>query len=164
MNEPETGWELRIAQLWASFDEYDPGAFRAAMRSLADERPADDAVALFELASSHDSTGCEAQAEPLYRRALQAGLTGTRRRRAVIQLASTLRNLGQVSESIALLREERSRTTDELDDAVDAFLALALADGGREREAIGLALRALARHLRRYNRSLARYATELLPR
>ena len=42
-----------------------------------------------------------------------------------------------------------------------AFLALALADVGREREALGLALGALSRHLPRYQRSLAAYARSL---
>ena len=42
-----------------------------------------------------------------------------------------------------------------------AVLALALADTGREREAAGLAIGALARHLPRYNRSMAAYAEEL---
>ncbi len=51
--------------------------------------------------------------------------------------------------------------SDELDDAVVATLALALADSGREREAAGLAIGALARHLPRYNRSMAAYAEEL---
>jgi hypothetical protein len=47
---------------------------------------------------------------------------------------------------------------DELDDAVRGFLALALVDVGREREAVTLALTALAPHLPRYQRSLANYA------
>ena len=42
-----------------------------------------------------------------------------------------------------------------------AFLALALVDTGREREAVALSLTALARHLPRYNRSLANYAQEI---
>ncbi|WP_228530778.1 MULTISPECIES: tetratricopeptide repeat protein [Myxococcaceae] len=131
------------------------------MRALAAEVPVGNAVALFELASAHDSTSHEAEAAPLYRQALAAGLTGIRRRRATIQLASTLRNLGQVEESVALLTEERAAGSDELDDAVSAFLALALVEVGREREAVGLALGALSRHLPRYNRSLARYAQAL---
>jgi hypothetical protein len=126
-----------------------------------DELPAGHAVGLFELASANDSTSREAQAAPLYRQALAAGLTGVRRRRATIQLASTLRNLGQAEESVALLRAEREAGSDALDDAVAAFLALALVDTGREREALGLALTALARHLPRYNRSLANYARAL---
>lgn len=76
----------------------------------------------------------------------------------MIQLASSLRNLGKASGSVALLTAERDAGSDELDDAVSAFLALALVDVGREREAVSLALTALARHLPRYQRSLANYA------
>ncbi|HEU5357435.1 MAG TPA: tetratricopeptide repeat protein [Actinocrinis sp.] len=42
------------------------------------------------------------------------------------------------------------------------FLALALVDVGREREAVSLALRALAPHLPRYQRSLANYGRLLI--
>jgi hypothetical protein len=84
-----------------------------------------------------------------------------RRRRAVIQMASSLRNLGQASESAELLTAERDRGSDKLDDAVSAFLALALIDTGREREALALALAALAPHLPRYQRSVGSYAAEL---
>ena len=79
----------------------------------------------------------------------------------MIQLASSLRNVGALDESVALLEAERVRGSDELDDAVAAFLALALTDAGREREAVSLALGALARHLPRYQRSLASYASEI---
>jgi hypothetical protein len=154
-------WEQRIAALWAGIDEHAPEDFRARIEALAGERPDGDAAALFERACANDSTGRPDAAEPLYREALAAGLTGIRRRRAVIQLASTLRNLGRADESVALLTAEREAGSDELDDAVVAFLALALTDVGRDREAAGLALEALAGHLPRYNRSLAAYAREL---
>ncbi|MGH7882169.1 MAG: tetratricopeptide repeat protein [Candidatus Dormibacteraceae bacterium] len=153
-----SGWEQRLVSLWASIDECDPADFRAKMQALTGELPSGDAVALFELASANDSTGQEDEAASLYRKALDAGLTGERRRRAVIQLSSTLRNLGQVKTSVALLSAERKAGSDHLDDAVDAFLALALVDTGREREAVSLALGALSRHLPRYRRSLAHYA------
>jgi Tetratrico peptide repeat len=52
--------------------------------------------------------------------------------------------------------------SDELDDAVWAFLALALADSGREREAIAAALTALARHLPAYRRAVGEYAQLLV--
>ncbi|HEX5897829.1 MAG TPA: tetratricopeptide repeat protein [Solirubrobacteraceae bacterium] len=71
------------------------------------------------------------------------------------------RNLGQVDESVALLTEELEAGSDELDDAVRGFLALALTSAGREREAVSVALTALAPHLATYNRSLAAYAQEL---
>jgi len=131
------------------------------MKALADELPDDSATAVFERASAFDSTGREEEAVAHYRRALELGLDSSRRRRAVIQLASSLRNVGKLEESIALLTAEREQPSDELDDAVAAFLALALVDAGREREAASLALAALAPHLPRYQRSLASYAADL---
>jgi tetratricopeptide (TPR) repeat protein len=151
-------WERRIADLWAAIDDCDPADFRARVQALTAELAPGNAIALFELASANDATGMGQQAAVLYRRALAAGLTGRRRRQAVIQLASTLRNLGQAEEGVALLRAERDAGSDELDDAVAAFLALALIDTGQEREAAALALAALSRHLMRYNRSPADYA------
>ena len=43
-----------------------------------------------------------------------------------------------------------------------AFLALALVDTGREREAVSVALAALAPHLPKYQRSVAAYARLLV--
>ena len=163
MTKTDADWEHRIADLWAAFDHHDPAEFLAMAEALTAELPPGDANALFELASAHDSVGQPLQAAPLYRQALAAGLTGVRHRRAVIQLASTLRNLGHADESVALLTAEREAGSDELDDAVAAFLALALIDTGRPREAAALALAALAPHLARYNRSLANYAKDIRP-
>lgn len=154
-------WEQRVSDLWAAIDDHSEQEFVAAMDKLAAELPADSAVAAFERASAFDSTGHEDEAVTLYRRALELGLEDDRRRRAVIQLASSLRNIGQARESVALLTAERDAGSDELDDAVSAFLALALVDTGREREAVSLALGALAPHLPRYQRSLANYARAL---
>jgi hypothetical protein len=99
---------------------------------------------------------------PLYRKALDSGLTGERRRRAVIQLASSIRNLGRPQESVDLLTAELAAGSDQLDDAVKAVLALALTDVGREREAVSLAISALAPHLPRYQRAMANYARLLV--
>ncbi len=131
------------------------------MENLVGELASGSAVAAFERASSLDSTGHSDLAIPLYRKALDLGLTGERRRRAVIQMASSLRSIGQARESVVLLRAEREAGSDELDDAVMGFLALALVDVGREREAVSLALSALSRHLTRYQRSLANYARQI---
>ncbi|MFE5947024.1 tetratricopeptide repeat protein [Streptomyces sp. NPDC056480] len=162
-------WERRVAALWERLDTYEPADFRARVAALAAERPEDDTAALFERGAAHDSTGEPEEAVRLYRQALDQGLTGLRRRRAVIQLASSLRNLGRPDRSVELLTAERAIPAAELDadetalsGAVDAFLALALADTGRDREAAALALGALAPLLPRYNRSLAHYAQALL--
>jgi tetratricopeptide (TPR) repeat protein len=157
-----TDAEQRLAELWEGLDELDEDDFLARMNALTAELP--PAVAAFERASAFDSTGHSDRAVPLYREALELGLEGIRRRRATIQLASSLRNLGRPGESVELLQAERERGSDELDAAVAGFLALALADTGREREALSLALAALASHLPRYSRSLTNYAGDLVPR
>jgi thioredoxin-like negative regulator of GroEL len=160
--DPDEAWERRVAQAWASFDEYAEEEFTSLIGQLAAQLPEGSAAGLFERAASLDSTGHSDLAVPLYRQALDRGLTGERRRRAVIQMASSLRNLGRPEESVALLTAERDAATDHLDDAVRAFLALALTDVGRDREAVSLALGALAPHLPRYQRSLAEYARLLV--
>lgn len=155
-------WERRSAGLWARLDDMAPADFRAAIDELAAELPEGSAIADFERACAWDSTGHSDEAVPLYERALATGLTGIRRRRAVIQMSSSLRNIGQVERAVELLTEELHAGSDELDDAVRATLALALTDVGREREAVSLAVGALARHLPRYQRSMANYARLLV--
>jgi len=151
-------WEQRLADLWATIQDHTGGEFVAELETLLTQLPPGSATATFERAGAQDSTGHPELAVPLYREALEAGLIGERRRRAVIQLASSLRNLGQTEESVALLERERNRTSDALDDAVAAFLALALHDVGRHDEALSLSLSALAPHLQRYQRSVSNYA------
>jgi hypothetical protein len=155
-------WEQQLAELWASLDSHGEQEFLSRMQELAAERPPGDPVAVFERAASLDSTGHSDLAVPLYQQALESGLQGDRRRRAVIQMASSLRNLGRAPDSVAMLTAERNACSDHLDDAVSVFLALALADTGREREALSIALTALAGHLPRYQRSAANYARLLL--
>ncbi|WP_207508222.1 tetratricopeptide repeat protein [Klenkia brasiliensis] len=151
-------WDQQVAQLWAG-DVEGPGFVERA-EAVASACPYGDGSGLFELAGAHDSTGAPAEAVPRYREALARGLTGVRRRRATIQLASSLRNLGDPAAGVALLEPELA-VDDELSAAVRGFLALCLADTGREREALGLALGALASTLPRYQRSMAAYAGEL---
>ena len=157
-----TDWETRLAELWASFDDLEEQDFLARMDDLVAELPDNDPIGLFERGGARDSMGQEDLAVPLYRQALELGLGGERRRQAVIQLASSLRNIGNPSESVALLAAEQQRGSDDLDDAVAGFLALALADSGREREAVSVALAALAPHLPSYQRSLGNYARALV--
>lgn len=155
-------YERRSLKLWAEIDNYTEDEFLARIEELVASLPRDSAIAAFERACALDSTGHPDLAVPLYREALARGLDPYRRRRATIQMASSLRNLGHADESVSLLRAERTAQSDELDDAVSATLALALVDVGLEREAVSLALSALARHLPRYQRSMANYARLLV--
>lgn len=78
----------------------------------------------------------------------------------MVQLASTLRNLGRTGESAKMLRAERERGGP-LADSAAAFYALALVSDGDPRTAAAVALEVLAPHLPRYTRSVAAYAREL---
>lgn len=154
-------WEKRVSELWTEMGRYDDDEFVGRVDGLVAELPAGSAIGLFERGAALDSTGHPDRAVPLYAAALDAGLVGERRRRAVIQMASSLRNLGNPQDALTLLTAEADATTDDLDGAVATFLALALVDLGREREAVAVALTALSKYLPRYNRSVARYAQQL---
>jgi tetratricopeptide (TPR) repeat protein len=158
-------WEDEVSALWSSArsGHLTDEEIVEQVDELATRCPYDDGTADFERGGARDSTGDPEAAVALYRSALTQGLDGIRRRECAIQLASSLRNLGQVDEAVEILTAERSRTSDGLDDAVTAFLALSLSSAGRDREGLGLALGALAPHLPRYQRSLAAYAEDLLP-
>ena len=155
-------WDDRVAAVWAG-DALSDAERIERIDALAGERDADDARALFERAGARDSAGLEASAELLYRRALAAGLDHDHHTQAVIQLASTLRNLGSIEESLDLLRAEYERgPTAQLHDATAAFYALALVSHGDAVTAASVALKALAPHLPRYTRSVAAYAHDLV--
>jgi tetratricopeptide repeat protein len=155
-------WEQQVAEAWASIDERDETEFLTLMEKLVEELPPGDPAGLFERAASLDSTGHSDLAVPLYARALEAGVSGERRRRSVIQMASSLRNLGRSAESIELLTAELATGSDHLDDAAKCVLAMALTDVGRAREGVSILVGAIAPRLPRYQRSMANYARLLI--
>ncbi|TDU05172.1 tetratricopeptide repeat protein [Streptomyces sp. 846.5] len=157
-----TEWDQRSIALWLEFPNLPEEEFRARHEKLLGELPEGHPVLLFERGAFQDSTGHSDLAVPLYQQALAAGLDGERRRRVVIQMSSSLRNMGRPEEGVALLRAERERGSDHLDDAISATLALCLVDSGHEREAVAEAVAALAPHLPRYQRSMANYARLLM--
>jgi hypothetical protein len=153
----------RAAAIFAAIDDYQEEAFMAGIDTLAAELPAGDPDGLFHRACARDSWGHPDLAIPLYREALDTGgLTGENRRRAVIQMASSLRNTGQAQAALSLLLAERGNGSDHLDDALACVTALCLASLGRDREGLSMVVVALARHLPRYNRSMANYGQALL--
>jgi len=162
MTELPDDWQDRVDAVWAD-DGLDDTARIAAIDKLAAELGPRHPVALFERAGARDSAGRESEAEPLYRAALDAGLDPHRRTQAVIQLASTIRNLGRADEALRMLRDEYDATRGgEFADEAAAFYALALASSGDALRAASIALTALAPHLTRYTRSVTGYAGELI--
>ena len=156
-------WGSRVSRVWASAADMADLHVLAAIDALVAERDPDDAAAVFEAASGRDYAGLEAEAEPLYRRAIDLGLDEATLPRAVIQLASTLRNLGKVEESVRMLEDLlHEHPADDWTSPAAAFLSLALVSRGDERDAAAVALTALADHLPMYSGSVRFYAAELV--
>lgn len=89
MTDVDPHWEKRMSDLWAVVDEYDAPEFLSLVDELVAELPAGNAVGLFERGSAFDSAGRPDKAVALYKAAMDAGLEGERRRRAIIQMASS---------------------------------------------------------------------------
>jgi len=171
MNE---NWPARVSQLWAVAETMTDAELLLAIDALVAQRPDDEAAAVFEAASARDYVGREADAEPLYRRAIDLGLDEATHPRAVIQLASTLRNLAfttpteniraeRLNEAVTLLEALLAEHPDDQFTApAAAFLSLTLATSGREKEAASVALVALAGLLPVYGNSVREYAVALI--
>lgn len=142
----------------------DPGAI-AFHLDLAERRP-DDARVAFALAGAFDSAGREHEALTHYRRARELRLPADLRSRMVVQMGSTLRNVGDTRGAIALLEEGAAE--DPADVAVACFLALARHSAGQPDAALAGLIRGLvdaadagAIPMPRYRRSLRAYAEDL---
>ncbi|WP_104190948.1 tetratricopeptide repeat protein [Cryobacterium sp. Y82] len=127
------------------------------MQALVAERRDDDPAAIFEWASVHDFLGREAEAIPLYRRALELGLDPVRNSQAQMQLASSLRNVGETTEAVKILEGMEPDAT-----VGEAFLALALFDAGRPGDALRVALKASAKSLPVYRGAINHYADAIV--
>ena len=130
------------------------------------QRHPDDPTVWFAYAGAFDFAGREAEALAPYRRAREFGLPAELLPRWYVQFGSTLRNVGEHAEAVALLTEARSRYPE--DAAIAAFLALAHHGAGDPARALHTALEALLAEaavgradLRGYQRALGWYALDL---
>jgi len=128
---------------------------------LADRYPGNPSV-IFHLAGAYDAAGREEEAVAPYRAALLAGLSEEESLRAQIQLASTLRNLGENEEAVGILTQLCAEHPEHR--AARAFLALALTSAGRAETAVAELLDLLLTNpgpVEAYRRSLRWYADDL---
>ncbi|KGN32608.1 cyanphycin synthetase [Knoellia sinensis KCTC 19936] len=152
--------EEEITALWEDDDEEQRIRTAAA---LSAKYPGDARIT-YEYAGTFDSAGQEPRAIALYRDALNSGLREPFRHRAVIQLASSLRNVGEADEAVRLLRDLSADRPESV--GIAGFLALALHSAGDSGEALGQLLSVVAQgstddDVLRYRRSLTAYAAEL---
>lgn len=156
-------WDERIDDVWAEAAGDPVGDDTIArIDALAAERGTGDGRAEFERGGARDSAGRPVEAVVLYRRALELGLDEEHRPQCVIQLASSLRNLGEYDEALDVIRAEEELSADSpYRDAVATVHALILASAGRPAQGLSVALLALVPHLPRYHRSMTAYAREI---
>jgi thioredoxin-like negative regulator of GroEL len=121
------------------------------------------AIELFEIGGTHDSAGREADAVAPYREALALGLPPDLDVQCRIQLASTLRNLGEHDQAVEMLRAVVAEHPDHR--AARMFLALALVSDGQGPAAVHVLLDMLLTDPgppEQYARSLRSYADDLV--
>jgi tetratricopeptide (TPR) repeat protein len=104
----------------------------------------DHPVLTYEVAGAYDTAGDEVKARKMYERALELGLEGESLRRCLCQYGSTLRWLGRLEESLAVLN--RAGREFPGSESVRVFRALTLNDAGRADEAVGELLGIVAQH------------------
>ncbi len=121
--------------------------------------------ASFELANALDFCGREADAIPYYEEAIRAGgLSHAFHVYSLVQLGSSLRNVGRIKDAIDLLTKTEHDYPEYW--AVSLFLALALNSAGRPADALKTVMRATLEHgraedLDRYRRALTNYIDEI---
>jgi tetratricopeptide (TPR) repeat protein len=132
--------------------------------ALAEQYP-DDPEVVYHTAWAHDRLGLEAEAAPLYERALAgAGLPAADRRSAFVGLGSTYRVLGRYDRALATLRAGLAEFPG--DGAMRAFEALTRHNLGESGVAVGALLKLLVEtsgdaEIQRYGAALSDYADEL---
>jgi thioredoxin-like negative regulator of GroEL len=128
-------------------------------------RQPDDVEARIAAAYRLDREGREEEAVRHYDAAWGLGVPDDRRRRFLVGYGSTLRNVGRLEESVALLGEAQAADPDY--PAFKVFLALALWSSGEGSAAMATALDALldvaaGASLDGYERAIGEYQRELI--
>jgi tetratricopeptide (TPR) repeat protein len=124
-------------------DRADMAPTIAYFQGLLAEHP-DHPVLLYEVGGAYDTGGQEEVARGYYERALALGLDGDVLRRCLCQYASTLRWLGELDASLAVL--DRARTQFPDSDSVRVFRALTLNEAKRSDEAVAELLTVVTGH------------------
>ncbi|MBA3868692.1 MAG: tetratricopeptide repeat protein [Chloroflexota bacterium] len=134
----------------------------AHFRLMLDEYP-DDPRILYEYGGAFDTAGRENEAIPLYRKALEKGLSGMYVPQLYLQLASTLRNVGQLDEAITILQDACRQFPER--PSLKLFLALALESADRDHDALTALFDLAVAHvdtadMKRYARSIRAYVDD----
>lgn len=150
------GLQARLAEIFATRDRANMQPTIDAFLAVLAEHP-DEPEVLYEVGGAYDTAGEEQTAAGYYERAMAAGLDGDAMRRCLLQYGSTLRNLGRLDESLAVL--ERARAEFPESDSLKVWHATSLHEAGRHDAAFALMLGLVADRIR--TEELLRYEPAL---
>ncbi|MBV0894753.1 tetratricopeptide repeat protein [Microbacterium sp. NC79] len=153
-------WDEQIAAVWEDDALTDEQRIRV-IDEMAAALPFNDPRGLFERGGARDAAGHENDAIPLYLAALRGGLPEFERAQAIIQLASSYRNVGTPEEAVRLLELELANPEAILRPETAVFLALSYASVGESHRGLALLMRTIAPTLTMYQRSVNAYADHL---
>ena len=123
-----------------------------------------DIVKKYPNGNVYDYLGQEMKAIPLYEEALEMGLKDEWEAYALIQLGSSLKNVGKLNDALEVLTEAETRFPHLL--SISMFLGITLHHANRESEGMKTVLKAVMRQMKttdieRYSFALDNYINKL---
>ncbi|QDP39273.1 tetratricopeptide repeat protein [Radiobacillus deserti] len=157
----EPKWETIVMDGWENKD--DETKLIEYFLEVVDKYP-NSARAKFELANAHDFTGQEKKAISLYEDAISTGLDAEYEAYALLQLGSSLRNVGRIDDAIRILSDAEQRYP-ELP-SISMFLGLALHDKNRNADALRktlnvMLMKVITPDIERYRMALENYIKDI---
>jgi tetratricopeptide (TPR) repeat protein len=157
----EPKWETVVKNGWENKD--DENKLIKYFSELAEKYP-NTARAKFELANAYDFIGQEDKAIKQYEDAIRIGLNAEYEAYALLQLGSSLRNVGRIDDAISVLSDAEKRYPEF--PSITMFLGMAMHDKNMNTEALRTTLNAMLRHFKtsdieRYRVSLENYIRDI---
>jgi tetratricopeptide (TPR) repeat protein len=146
----------RLDAIFARRDRDDMQPTIDAFEEVLREHP-DEPRVVYEVGGAYDTAGQEERAVGYYERALELGLDGELRRRCLLQYGSTLRNIGRLDDSLAVLDGAIFDYPSSV--SLPVFKALTLHAAGRPNAALAELLVAIADHV--HSAEITRYEAAL---
>ncbi|SDN59810.1 tetratricopeptide repeat protein [Bacillus sp. OK048] len=157
----EPKWETVVMNGWENKD--DETKLIEYFLEVVDKYP-NSARAKFELANAYDFTGQENKAISLYEDSISIGLDAEYEAYALLQLGSSLRNVGRIDDAIRILSDAEQRYPEF--PSISMFLGIAMHDKNRNAEALRKNLNVMLRHVKtsdieRYRMALENYIKDI---
>jgi tetratricopeptide (TPR) repeat protein len=154
-------WETVVKNGWENKD--DENKLVKYFSEVAEKYP-NSARAKFELANAFDFLGQEDKAISLYEDAIRIGLNAEYEAYALLQLGSSLRNVGRINDAISVLSDAEKRYPEF--PSITMFLGMAMHDRNMNTEALRTVLNSMLRNVKtsdieRYRIGIEKYINDI---